>query len=728
MVDVLKCVTGILKPGLNALIGPTGSGKTSLMDILAGRIDPTNVVGTVLVDGKEPPHDFHRYAGYVCQDDFAISVLTVRENLNFSAALRLPAWTTKRDREDRVESLLKKLGLTSVADSKVGDESTRGISGGERKRTNIGIELITEPCVIFLDEPTTGLDAHTAMVVMQVLKRLALEGRTIITSIHQPKSSIYKLFDSLTLLANGRIVYHGAAGDSPVSYFRRLGYKVSDHENPADFFIDLLHTELPKEAQECLNVLYPSADGTRKGHNQFSDDNSMEKQQVATSDLLASRLQCVFYSSYEWLAKQKPVVDAIFSTWRRLSTRSPALSREGSLTQFQSVHGSEAELHPLVLKASPTRRSVDDGTTAMAPISQQPEQHTIVNNALLLAEGAGSESDMLDDTKHVGSPVSKTIFSGGRSQLPFYRQFGILSKRGFLSTVRNFNGAAVYLIACSVFSLLLGFVYLKLDTSKESGIQNRLGLFFFVCLQVIFFNTNCVEVFIRDFARFRQERFKGYYCTSAYFLSKVFCEVLPVRVFPVIVFLPMLYLMAGLKSEISAIVIWELVWLATSTASCGVAILTGVVFNHLELASLFTCLVYSCMMAFSGYLLNMVSTWRVLSWLRYLSIFWYAFSAQSINELTGVEFCSLAKLSSSQQHSWAMSGVDFVVPDDGAVKNSTSSRLQSCVSGSEYLENQGIPFGSPWSLWSNILGLGCISFFTYLAAYIRLRLLRNYVS
>uniref|UniRef100_A0A0X3NNG1 ABC transporter domain-containing protein n=2 Tax=Schistocephalus solidus TaxID=70667 RepID=A0A0X3NNG1_SCHSO len=267
MVDVLKCVTGILKPGLNALIGPTGSGKTSLMDILAGRIDPTSIVGTVLVDGKEPPNDFHRYAGYVCQDDFSISVLTVRENLNFSAALRLPAWTTKRDREERVESLLIKLGLMSVADSKVGDEFVRGISGGERKRTNIGIELITEPCIIFLDEPTTGLDAHTAMVVMQVLKRLALEGRTIITSIHQPKSSIYKLFDSLTLLANGRIVYHGAAGDCPVSYFRRLGYKVSDHENPADFFIDLLHIELPAEVQECLNGLDPSVEDMRKYHN-----------------------------------------------------------------------------------------------------------------------------------------------------------------------------------------------------------------------------------------------------------------------------------------------------------------------------------------------------------------------------------------------------------------------------------------------------------------------------
>ncbi|VDN35465.1 unnamed protein product [Dibothriocephalus latus] len=233
------------------------------------------------------------------------------------------------------------------------------------------------------------------------------------------------------------------------------------------------------------------------------------------------------------------------------------------------------------------------------------------------------------------------------------------------------------MLACALFPLCLGFVYLKLDTSKESGIQNRLGLFFFVCLQVIFFNTNCMEVFIRDFARFRQERFKGYYCTSAYFLSKVFCEILPVRMFPVIVFLPMLYLMAGLKFDISALLIWEVVWLATSIASCGISILTGVVFNQLDLASLFTCLIYSCMMAFSGYLLNMVSTWRLLSWLRYLSIFWYAFSAQSINELMGVEFCSPVKLSPSQQHSRAMSGVDFAVMDDDVIQNSTTSRLQS---------------------------------------------------
>ncbi|XP_054688832.1 broad substrate specificity ATP-binding cassette transporter ABCG2-like isoform X2 [Grus americana] len=186
---ILHNVYGIMKPGLNAILGPTGSGKSSLLDVLAARKDPAGLSGEVLIDGIPQPPNFKCISGYVVQ---------------------------------------------------VGTELIRGVSGGERKRTNIGMELITEPPVLFLDEPTTGLDASTANAVLILLKKLSKRGRTIIFSIHQPRYSIFKLFDSLTLLALGKVLYHGPAKQA-LEYFSSIGYECEPFNNPADFFLDIIN-------------------------------------------------------------------------------------------------------------------------------------------------------------------------------------------------------------------------------------------------------------------------------------------------------------------------------------------------------------------------------------------------------------------------------------------------------------------------------------------------------
>ncbi|XP_013764705.1 broad substrate specificity ATP-binding cassette transporter ABCG2d [Pundamilia nyererei] len=208
--EILVDLNGIMRPGLNAILGPTGSGKSSCEDVVMG-------------------------------------TLTVRENLRFSAALRLHVSVPQVEKEARVNHLIKELGLTEVADSKVGTQMTRGISGGERKRTNIGMELIIDPAVLFLDEPTTGLDASTANSVLLLLKRMASHGRTIIMSIHQPRYSIYRLFDTLTLLVGGKMVYHGPAPNA-LEYFANIGYACEAHNNPADFFLDVINGDFTATA------------------------------------------------------------------------------------------------------------------------------------------------------------------------------------------------------------------------------------------------------------------------------------------------------------------------------------------------------------------------------------------------------------------------------------------------------------------------------------------------
>ncbi|XP_051675216.2 ATP-binding cassette sub-family G member 2 isoform X1 [Oryctolagus cuniculus] len=238
--EILSDINGIMKPGLNAILGPTGGGKSSLLDVLAARKDPHGLTGDVLINGAPQPANFKCNSGYVVQDDVVMGTLTVRENLQFSAALRLPTTMSNHEKNERINKVIRELGLEKVADSKVGTQFIRGVSGGERKRTSIGMELITDPSILFLDEPTTGLDSSTANAVLLLLKRMSKQGRTIIFSIHQPRYSIFKLFDSLTLLASGKLMFHGPAQQA-LEYFASAGYRCEPYNNPADFFLDVIN-------------------------------------------------------------------------------------------------------------------------------------------------------------------------------------------------------------------------------------------------------------------------------------------------------------------------------------------------------------------------------------------------------------------------------------------------------------------------------------------------------
>ena len=153
---ILYDINGIFKPGMNAILGPTGSGKSSLLDILADRKDRNGLEGQVLMNGQVQAKDFKYRVGYVVQDDIVSGTLTVRENLEFSANLRLSKNMSRDQKRTIVQQVIGQLGLEKCADTKVGTEFSRGISGGERKRTNIGMELVLSPSVLFLDEPTTG--------------------------------------------------------------------------------------------------------------------------------------------------------------------------------------------------------------------------------------------------------------------------------------------------------------------------------------------------------------------------------------------------------------------------------------------------------------------------------------------------------------------------------------------------------------------------------------------
>lgn len=256
---ILNPLTTTFQAGvLNVIMGPSGSGKTSLLSAMALRLD--NGIGTryrpsgkLVFNGAEPSNAVIRsVCSYVCQDDDALlPSLTVRETLRFAAGLRLPSWMSKDEKNKRAEEVLLKMGLKDCADNLVGNELVKGISGGEKRRVTIAVQILTDPRVLLLDEPTSGLDAFTASSIMEVLRGLANEGRTLILTIHQARSDVFGHFGNVLLLARGGSpAYAGPARDM-LGYFQRRGFECPRHTNPADFALDLITIDLQEEGREA---------------------------------------------------------------------------------------------------------------------------------------------------------------------------------------------------------------------------------------------------------------------------------------------------------------------------------------------------------------------------------------------------------------------------------------------------------------------------------------------
>lgn len=165
--------------------------------------------------------------------------LTVHENILHSARIRLPSRWTEAELQEHVDILIACLELTSIRDNLVGDLINPGISGGQRKRVSIGIELAAAPMALVLDEPTSGLDATSALAIMKLLQAICQQGVTVVCIIHQPRLEIFECLDRLLLLADGREVYFGRASDAS-EYFRSAGFETPAGSNPADVIMDIV--------------------------------------------------------------------------------------------------------------------------------------------------------------------------------------------------------------------------------------------------------------------------------------------------------------------------------------------------------------------------------------------------------------------------------------------------------------------------------------------------------
>ncbi|GEQ72103.1 hypothetical protein JCM33374_g5789 [Metschnikowia sp. JCM 33374] len=229
---------------VNVIMGPSGGGKTTFLNFLASRLGNSSFSssGEIILNNHQEvsPSKLAKLSAYVTQvDNLLIPQLTVRETLYYQACLRLPA-SSHKTIPTHLNQLMRSTGLIDCADTPIGSEIIKGISGGEKRRVSIAIQLLGKPQILFLDEPTSGLDSATSASILALLKQLAQSGTTIITTLHQPSKEMFAQFDTLTLLARGgHVVYDGTTTDLP-RYLISIGHDCPKSNNVADHILDLL--------------------------------------------------------------------------------------------------------------------------------------------------------------------------------------------------------------------------------------------------------------------------------------------------------------------------------------------------------------------------------------------------------------------------------------------------------------------------------------------------------
>ena len=240
------------------VMGGSGTGKSTLLYLLTGKLKPKN--GNIYINGYELNRNLDaltQVIGFVPQDDLLFEELTVYDNLYYNARLCIST-ASEEEIKSTVDKTLDNFGLREIGHLPVGNPLNKTISGGQRKRLNIALELMREPNLLFIDEPTSGLSSKDSEHVMDILKDLSLKGMIIAVNIHQPSSEIFKLFNKVLLLdVGGYPIYYGEPIES-LEYFKKELFQVDEDQgecelcgnvNPEQLF-DFVEAKTINEAGE----------------------------------------------------------------------------------------------------------------------------------------------------------------------------------------------------------------------------------------------------------------------------------------------------------------------------------------------------------------------------------------------------------------------------------------------------------------------------------------------
>ena len=638
--SILQGIQGTCCPGeVTAIMGASGAGKTTFLDILARKNKRGHVSGDFFVNGEKVNDSVYRnVVGFVDQEDTMLPTLTVHETILNSALLRLPRHMGRAAKEQRVLEVEKELGIHHIRDSLIGSEEGkgRGISGGEKRRVGIACELVTSPSILFLDEPTSGLDAFNAFNVIECLVTLAKTyKRTVVFTIHQPRSNIVALFDRLILLARGKTVFSGPFSQCQ-SYFDSIGYECPPGFNIADYLVDLtMHAgntlsiddgTVPTDAvsvgpsSTTAIKSIASASGGSTGDESGTEGSSSARPNYLRKHSLKQR------QDRELFTRRKTTDTAASSDAGGEDVGSYRLQQNPtSLTSSQLPEESH-NLPPSALAGT----DLDIMTQAFAQSSIAMSTREEIEQAVLAAgdaNGSNSNGNGSTEQSFGASAVGK-----GYARVGYLRQFIILSQRTWKNLYRNPMLMLTHYATAIVLAVFSGYLFYGL-TDDIPGFQNRLGLFIFLLTLFGFSTLTSLNVFATERLLFVRERANGYYAPATYFAAKILFDIVPLRIIPPILMGSIVYPMTGLVPDVDHFLKFMLVLVLFNMAAATICLFIGIVCKDGGVANLVGSLVMLFSLLFAGFLLNHDAIPQGALWLQTLSIFHYGFESLIVNEV-----------------------------------------------------------------------------------------------
>ncbi|KAI5958923.1 ADP1 [Candida theae] len=575
--QVLNNIFGLVKPReCLAIMGGSGAGKTTLLDILAGKNKDGKISGNIYVNGNSIDlKHYKEIVGFVDQEDHLIPTLTVYETVLNSALLRLPRDMTFEQKQARVLEVLNELRIIGIKDRVIGSSFKRGISGGEKRRVSIACELVTSPSILFLDEPTSGLDSYNARNVVDCLVKLSRDyERTIVFTIHQPRSNIVSLFDKLILLSDGDLIFSGEmikAND----FFTKNGYKCPLGYNIADYLIDITvdHNKIVKVSNTDSSVVASTSSG------------------IDVEDIHS-----------EFLKNRSPSQIDTTREWEHF-----AVHRDEYNTDVIGRHVTSSGEEETLLRLKNKLQSL------------------FVESSL--AEELKTE---IDEGKE--NPKEFDLKRHDIKKATILEQIFILSSRTFKNLYRNPRLLLAHYVLSLVVGLFCGYLYYDVK-NDISGFQNRLGFFFFLLAFFGFSSLTGLHSFSTERIIFVRERANNYYNPLSYYISKIFCDIIPLRMLPPILLISIAYPLVGLTMEHNAFLKSILILVLFNVVVAVEMLIVGILVKEPGTSTMVGVLLLLLSLLFAGLFINSEDLNIQIKWLEWISVFHYAYEALTINEV-----------------------------------------------------------------------------------------------
>ncbi|EDW77383.2 uncharacterized protein Dwil_GK18116 [Drosophila willistoni] len=510
--DILLGLTGYFKSGeLSAIVGPSGAGKSTLLNILSG-YTAFGYTGDFRINGnRRDLKAFKPNVAFITQDTSLQPFLTVKEAMHFAANLKIGSHMSKSEKRERVISILQAIGMYENRHTRTGQ-----LSGGQRKRLAIALELVNNPPVLILDEPTTGLDSSTSNQLINLLKKLALEGRTVLCTIHQPSALTFAMFDHLYAISEGKCIYSGGP-QNLVPFLAALNLNCPESYNPADYLMEIATHDYDTPEEQQMDKLVTLMDNGRN-----EDYRQTKSARVAQ------------------LAAMKKV-DQLMAAGLITPVTAPVMSTPMLLQHHISPQQNQPMFKPLTPINELSSRIWDSQLSTAGNANDSEKNCCKPKKQKKKKKKTKPTLDL--DLDPANLCKRENIYA-----TPFYRQLSILLLRTFLLIWRDSSLTTLRFVIHFVTGLLIGTLYYNIGNDAAHTMN-----IFRYCFYTIMFVMYCafsgiLVKFPLEFPIVSREHFNRWYSLRAYYVAITLAD-LPIQIICSALFIVPTYLMTNQPLE-----------------------------------------------------------------------------------------------------------------------------------------------------------------------------------